>query len=266
MVLAAAATWAPVESVEPAPVAMWRALSRSGTRFGTVEISAGADEAGLLTLADDRITLVRRAPLTMPSPADPLPAMIGPLPGEAATAWGATLGVRDDLSGALLTPPLEARWRSRARRRLATAVLAATASVVLLAQSIGIARERRLAWLDNEVAATKVQATPALQHVADAARLDHERALIADIVETRAPVMTPLSRLADLLPPGAVAQRVRMTGRDWQVDGSAPAASAVLSALAAESLFTNVRLLGPSARVTSGASPRETFSIGLVVR
>jgi hypothetical protein len=57
-----------------------------------------------------------------------------------------------------------------------------------------------------------------------------------------------------------------MVGNEWQVEGNATTASAVLAAFAAEPGFEKVRFLAPSNRFRDGADDRETFAIAFVVR
>lgn len=262
----AASAWGPVAGVDAAPVALARALDAAGVPDGTTEIEAGAGEAGRLERRARALPLVRRVPAAMASPAEPLPATVGPAPADIATGWGAMLAPLDDQTTALLTPTIARQLARAARRRWITAAVAAAAGVLVLLQAVGASRERRLAWLEGEVAAQRAAAAPALQQVTDAARLDREQAIIAASAGTRAPMLAPLARLAERLPAGAVTQRVHVVGREWRIEGSAPTAAAVLEALAADSTFAEVRLLGPSARMAGSATPRETYAIGFVVR
>jgi hypothetical protein len=282
--VAAADAWAPVATVEPAPVSMARALGVHGVSDATVDLDAAREERGRLELEGGRLVRVRRvpvhvpAPLTSPAPSSAaraagpdaptttIPDPLGPVPLAFAAAWGATRAPRDDQSAALLTPALGARFGAAARRRLFTAATAATVAVVGLLWAIGMARDRRLAWLEAEAEASRRAAAPGLAMLDSAARLDAERALVEAVTGTRTPTLDSFARLSERLPAGAMAQRVRVTGRTWQVDGNAPSAAPVLAALAAEPTFADVKLLAPSARFQDGSTARETFSIGFVVR
>lgn len=278
--VAAAETWAPVATVEPVPVSVARVLAAHGLRDVTVPLEAGAGEAGHLTLERGLVTRVRRHlrgmsvghapersadPVPDPVP-DAVPDPLGPVSLAFAGAYGAALAPRDDQSAALLTPALDARFARAARRRLAIAATAAGFALASLAWAAGTARDRRLAWLEREVAALQVPAAPGLALLDSAARLDQERAVVESVTSARTPTLDAFARLSERLPAGAMAQRVRIAGRTWQVDGSAPASAPVLAALAAESTFTDVKLLAPSARFQDGTASRETFSIGFVVR
>mgnify|MGYP001810169270 CR=1 FL=1 len=264
--VAAAASWAPVRVVEAAPVSVARALDAARVPDGTTPLEAGADEVGRLQRSRGAIVLVRRGRTLDDAPADALPASIAGAPAEAVAAVGAALAPIDVAAGALLTPALEQRLARDASRRWWTAVAAAAAAMLLCAQAFGIARERRLQWLEQEVAAASTRAAPGLEQLAQAARLDQEAALIVAHGAARASALAPLAQVAQVLPPNAVVQRVRMAGREWQVDGSAASSADVLARLAADSTWHDVRLLGPSTRVSASPAQRETFSIGFVVR
>jgi hypothetical protein len=91
-------------------------------------------------------------------------------------------------------------------------------------------------------------------------------AAISTTVSSRVDALAALASIGARLPDEAVAQRVRMAGNEWQVEGNAATASAVLAALAAEPRFERVRFLAPSNRFRDGTEDRETFAIAFAVR
>jgi hypothetical protein len=97
-------------------------------------------------------------------------------------------------------------------------------------------------------------------------RIDRELAAISTSSTSRADVVAALAALGSRLPLEAVAQRVRVVGNEWQVEGNAKTASAVLAAFAAEPRFERVRFLAPSNRFRDGTEDRETFAIAFALR
>ncbi|MDX2183250.1 MAG: hypothetical protein SFW08_04620 [Gemmatimonadaceae bacterium] len=268
--IAAAEAWGPVERVEAAPLALARQLARSGIRDGVVAVDAAPGESGRMTLVAGRVTQVRRsvhASGAASGTTEPLRAV----PDDGFdTARGLLAPHATDRAAALETPAHAARLTRRLRWRLGVAVAAAAAALLLTVLAWDNARARRLAWLEAEIARARVIAAPTLAQLDSIRALDAEVALIDGVASTRGDVLAPLGALSDQLPSGAVAQRIRLAAGEGQIDGSAPSAARVLDALTAGATFRNVRFLGPTARVAGGeargATPRETYSIGLALR
>ena len=166
----------------------------------------------------------------------------------------------------LLTPALEQRFIRQRQRRVMTWSAAAIAAICTAGWSIGVSRDRLLHALEAEVVSARSSAAVGTAAITRAVKLDRELAAIASTAAARSDVLTALAAVGVRLPVEAVAQRVRIVGAEWQVEGNATTASAVLAALAAESRFEKVRFLAPSNRFRDGATERETFAIAFAVR
>jgi len=197
-----------------------------------------------------------------------LPALLTlpDLDGAFSVAHGAALSFDGAIDAMLLTPSIERGFVSAQRRRFMTWSVAAMAAVGLMVWSVGVSRSRLLDTLTSEVAAARDAATEGNASVVRALTIDRELAAITTTTADRADALAALAALGARLPVEAVAQRVRMVGNEWQVEGNATTASAVLAALAAEPGFEKVRFLAPSNRFRDGADDRETFAIAFVVR
>jgi hypothetical protein len=129
-----------------------------------------------------------------------------------------------------------------------------------------MSRERLLTALETELASARTSAAPGLTLSMQAMAIDRELAAISTTTTSRADVVAAMAALGTRLPVKAVAQRVRVVGDEWQVEGNAETAAAVLAALAAEPTFDKVRFLAPSNRFREGTEDRETFAIAFALR
>ncbi|MSR36471.1 MAG: hypothetical protein EXR95_07495 [Gemmatimonadetes bacterium] len=259
--IAAFEEWAPVESVEPAPLAAARAVPHAAAE-GVFAIPAAPGERGLLELAGGRVRSARRVPPGVEAPLGrPLPAAAG-LPPDFVTALGAARGVDAELDTMLLPDGHAVRTRTRRLRRLALTAATCAAAVVLALWALDRWRERTLARVSGEIARTAAAADEAIALRDRLGALDLESAALAD---TRVdPGSDPLSVLAALsvrLPAGATLTSLRASGTDWQIDGAAADAAALVPLLDREGPFQDVRVLTASSRFREGARTYETFSI-----
>ncbi len=264
--VAAFSRWAPVVRVEAAPMAVARAFrwARVHTAYAVLDASPG--EVGIVQVDDGVLRTVRRVRLS-----DNAPSMHGAteVPGvdtPFVTAFGATLPTDAVTGTQLLTVALEHGFASVRRRRIAAWSVAAAAALCTTVWSLGVTRARTLDALDAAVAGARSGAVPSHAAVTRALLIDRELAAITSTVTNRIDVLAALASIGARLPNEAVAQRVRMAGNEWQVEGNAATASAVLAALAAEPRFERVRFLAPSNRFRDGAEDRETFAIAFAVR
>jgi hypothetical protein len=266
--VAAFETWAPVARVEGAPVALARTVAASGVRDGTVTLEAGDGERGTITLREATLAGVRRTIAMAETTTDEAPSFaVADVPLSHHVAHGAALGARDaDVSTRLLAAADEARLVRDVRRTRLVWGLAAATWCAATVYAAGWSRDQALLAVENELAAQR-PALAVAQAVADTVRrLDLEvDAIEAQGAAARDP-LDVLGLVGERLPEDAVAQRLRMSGDAWTVDGNAAAATAVLAALAAEPRFTDVRFLAPSTRFRDGNEDRESFSIAFVVR
>ena len=258
--------WAPVQRVEAAPQALTRALNAAGHPSAFAALDAGSGEVGLIETADGILRTVRRARAAdlMASPASPA-AMPG-LDAAFSVALGAALGLDSTVDGMLLTPALERGYLAAQRRTLITWAAAAAVAMLAVVCTAGLSRDRLLTALEQELASAKVEARTGSALALRAMAIDREMAAISTTTHARPDVLAALAALGVRLPVEAVAQRVRVVGTDWQVEGNAKTAAAVLAALAAEPRFERVRFLAPSNRFREGTSDRETFAIAFAIR
>ena len=262
----ALALWAPVLRVEGAPLALARALNAAGKRSASSALDASAGEVGLIETQDGVLRTVRRA-----RAADLMTAIAAANVAEGldpafGVALGAALGCDDSLDEMLLTSTLEHAFVSMQRRRVTTWSVAAVAAVVTAIWSAGVSRERLLTSLDTAVASARGTSRVGSALALRAMAIDREMAAISATTASRPDVVTALAALGVRLPVEAVAQRVRVVGSEWQIEGNTKTAAAVLASLAAEPRFEKVRFLAPSNRFRDGTDDRETFAIAFALR
>ncbi len=258
--------WAPVRRVEVAPEAVLRAFVLAGVHNACTTVDASAGEVGIVQLVKGALCSVRRI---RGADADMDAMALTTLP-DVAPAWivahGAALASDDEIATMLLTTGLERRFAGVQQRRLAGWSLAAIAAACTAVWSLGVSRDRMLDALDVEVSAARRESAAGQAAVQRAQTIDRELAAIATTTSGRTDALAALASLGAKLPVEAVAQRVRMVGNEWQVEGNAATASAVLAALAGEPRFDKVRFLAPSNRFRDGTEDRETFAIAFAVR
>jgi hypothetical protein len=258
--------WAPVLRVEAAPMSVARAFRWAGVNGAYAVLDASPGEVGIVQVDDGALRMVRRVRLS-----DNAPSMHGAteVPGVETpfvTAFGATLPADTVTGTQLLTVALEHGFASVRQRRTAAWSVAALAAVCTAVWSLGVSRERTLDAIGSAVADARAAAAPGQAAVARTLLIDREMAAISTTVSSRVDALAALASIGARLPDEAVAQRVRMAGNEWQVEGNAATASAVLAALAAEPRFERVRFLAPSNRFRDGTEDRETFAIAFAVR
>ena len=181
-------------------------------------------------------------------------------------ARGALLDLDGDDATGLYTAALERRVQRRTRRTVGIWALAAVVAWGCAAWAFGVSRDRTLAALDAELSRTRETARAGQASLERMAVLDREAGAILAARAESPDQMAALAALSARLPASAVAQRVHVIDRTWQVEGNAVRAAAVLEALASVSQFEQVRFLAPSTRYQDGAGSRETYSIGFTLR
>ena len=258
--------WAPVLRVEAAPLALARALNAAGTRSASSALDASAGEVGLIETQDGVLRTVRRARAADLMTAIEAAKVADGLDPAFGVALGAALGFDEALDEMLLTPTLERAFVSAQRRRVTTWSAAAVAAVVIAIWSAGESREKLLTALDAEVASARGTSKGGSALALRAMAIDREMAAISATTASRPDVVTALAALGVRLPVEAVAQRVRVVGSEWQIEGNTKTAAAVLASLAAEPRFEKVRFLAPSNRFRDGTDDRETFAIAFALR
>jgi hypothetical protein len=262
--LTALEQWGPVVRVVASPVGLARALGPGVS--GDFSVDSASGEHGLVSVRGGRVAAARRMPQGVDGPpGTALPAR-GAVPPSYLAAWGALLGEDEDERGTLATTVRRRSFAARRRRRLGVALVAAAAGLALAGISADRWRERTLAALEGDVAARRADAAPGEAALATRARVDAEVALLARVAPGRRGALGALAAISDALPPDAVILSARAVGADWEVDGTASSAAALVPAFDKDGRFENVRLRSASSRFRDGARTRETFSLALRVR
>jgi hypothetical protein len=253
--------WAPVESVEPAPLAAARMVARASAE-GAFAVPAGPGELGVIAIQGGRLASARRVPEGQDAPAaSPLPAVPGAA-ADYAIAFGAARGVDGPLDAMLLPDRQAARTRSRRLGRVGAAAAACALTTVLALWALDQSRERTLAALDEEITRATSAAEPAVALRDSLGALDLEAEALRGLGGASADPLGVLAVLSERLPPGAVVLSLRSTGADWQIDGTAADAAALVPLLDQDERFQDVRVLAASTRFREGERTYETFSIG----
>lgn len=258
--------WGDVERVEAAPTALARALNAAGHRAAGAALDAGVGEVGAIETRDGVLRTVRRARASDLAAAPVSPPLAKDLDPAFNVALGAVLGFDGAIDTMLLTPTLERAFQRAQRRHVAVWATAAVVAVCASIWAAGMSRERQLTALEQELAVARRASRSGAALSVQALRIDRELAAISTSSASRADVVAALAALGARLPLEAVAQRVRVVGGEWQVEGNAKTAAAVLAAFAAEPRFERVRFLAPSNRFREGADDRETFAIAFALR
>jgi len=262
--LDAFAQWAPIEVCEAAPVSLARVLGRRA--HGTFAVPAGVDEHGVIELRNGRLHAVRRIPPGADAQAAvPLPARKGLAP-EFLCSLGSARGVTSDPNTMLLTDTFAAKLRRRRTQRIAATAAVCLAAFALAVWSLDAARARTLHRIDAEIASLSPQAARALALRDSLATARHEALAITDLTGQRADPLPVLRALSEQLPPGVTVLHLRMVRGDWQIDGTAVDAAAIVPLLARDPRFQDVRFLSASSRFREDDRTLETFSIAFRVR
>ena len=257
--------WAPVESAEATPVAIARLLVKWG-REGLFAVPAGPDESGLIEVDGGRLQSTRRAPDRATAPAAQDLPTLGHTPGQFLAAHGAALGVGDALDLMLLPDPVAGRIQRDRARRLRVVAAACAISLGIALWAVDRARERTLTQISDQIALVAPRAQRAVELRDRLAAMDREALAIAEVGRRRADPLLVLAALSERLPGGAVVLNARGTGNDWQIDGTAADAAAIVPLLDRDPRFQDVRFLSASARFSDAGRTYETFSIAFRVR
>jgi Tfp pilus assembly protein PilN len=255
-------TWAPVESVEAAPVALARALADADD--GTYAFPLGDDATGVVEVRGKALAAARY--VTGPA-RDAARDQSRALPTirrvdlHLLTAWGAARGLDGDLDVMLIG---DAQRRTIERRRVRR--LAGAAAACLIAVGFGLwaldrSREDVLARLTGEQAALEPRAAPGAALQAQLAKLDQEDAVSRTVSTSRTDPLRVLAALGERLPRDVTVLNARAIGDEWRIDGTATNAAAILPALDGDPRFQNARFLAATARYREGGKTYESFSL-----
>ena len=300
------ATWvaaleelAPVDVVEPGPLALARALAQVQLTSAVVLLDGQADGIGVVEIREGRVMRARRVFGALDDTAAALlenggasgggpiyltpwnedrarvlgtllpEAMVQPLPtvadvvGPFLPAFGAALGIgtKPNFAQTLVSPELGARITARWWRELGLAVAVAAAALVFTVASADAWRARATRGLEASLQSLKQRAAPALALQNQLLARDREAQAIREIEQKRPDPLGVLQELSKRLPAGAYLRGIRWSGTDWQIDGFAPNASRLVAQLGAAPEFKEVRFLSATTRVALGDRPYESFAL-----
>ncbi len=252
-------------------------VTRARRLFGTVaQIAAALAADGF---AGDAATPVyldpwseeRRADLASLFPSVPLEPVPGigrastdrGVPGQFAAAYGAALGGEHPppVAETLVSPAHGAAIRRRRLRSVSGAAVACAVALAFAVSSLDNRRDREIDNLDAAAAALTARAAPALAIQTELQRLSLRASAVREIGAERPDPLRALRALSASLPAGAFARQVRGAGGDWQADGYAPNASAVLGALGTGAEFRDVHFLAATDRAQIANHQYESFAL-----
>ena len=255
--------WAPVEIVEPAPLSIARALGPGTT--GTFGVAAGPGEQSTIELQHGGVRSARRMFANGDRQAAALPSTTAVAASHLA-AYGTILGMAEPLDAMLLTDSQSARLRARRLRRVGTAAVVCATAFVLAIWSVDRSRQRRLDRIRQEIVALTPNAREAIDLRDRLAATEREASAISQLAAQRPDPLPILAALSAQLPAGATVLNIRSNGTDWQIEGRARDAAAIVPLLDRDQRFDDVRFLSASSRFREGDRTYETFSIAFRVR
>ena len=264
-------TWAPVEWVEPSPIALARVIDNrvvDSNASATYQVEAAPGEFGLLRLDRGRVKTIRRTPdKSAVGDARGVPA-IGTLAPQFAVALGAARKRAQTSRGVPPLAPDEWRRRLAARSRVAITIstVATAAAIVFAIWAADRWRERTLAALEQNVAHVEARGAAADTALRMLRSREAEAQAIRDIAANRADPFTALAAISSALPREANVLSARANGNDWQIDGTTSDASVLVPLLDRHERFDSVRFLSASSRYRQANRSYETFSIALRFR
>ncbi len=261
--IAAFERWAPVENVEAAPASLARAMSSAGVRDGSFRLGTATEEYGILELKGGTLLSARRVSGEHAGDDPKLPAAVRGVESLFVPAFGAVLGAGESPDEMLISDATHARIR---RRRVGSVTRAAINFALALGFAIAAvdrSRSRLLESLEQEIATVAPLAAGGASLQTRLAAMDVEVAASQNVIAARANPVAVLAAISRRLPAGATVMSVRADGANWQMEGTARDAGALIPALSADRNFDDVRFLSASSRYRDGNRTYETFSIAL---
>lgn len=258
--LAAFERWAPVDVIEAAPTSLTRALRRARIVDGTFGLPSATGEYGIVEIAKGLITSARRMSGGLPPSTHQRPSVNGVAP-DFVPAFGAAFGAESPIDEMMAPDSTVAAIRGRRRSALAVSVLNLVLALIFAIAGVDRYRARVLELADAELERVKPQAGTAAVLQSRLAQLDVESSTARGTSEARADPLPVLAALSRRLPRDASVLSVRAEGRQWQLDGTARDAGAIIPALDAEPMFEDVRFLAATSRFREANRSYETFSV-----
>jgi len=250
-------SWAPVESVEAAPIALARVLVTSGG--GSYAYPLGGDSTGIVEIRDGVLKGARFV-VGAAEHGRALPTVAGVAPASLA-AWGAARGLDGSLEAMLVTDSQRRTIERRRTRRVAGAAAACAIALGFAVWALDRSRDDVLARLAAEQAALEGRAAPGAALQAQLATLDREDAVSQSVSSNRSDPLRVLAALGERLPRDVTVLNARAIGNEWRIDGTAVNAAAILPALDGDPRFVNARFLAATARYREGGKTYESFSL-----
>ncbi len=294
-----------LERIEPAPVALARAMGRSQTETALVLRDGSGDGVEALQLQAGRLRWARRLYGALPDAAESLgreldtaadSGLVGavylipwddetgrelaarlpsgdvrPAPGvpELDTAYLAAYGAALDAGRgwreSLLIPELERRIVRRQRAGLATAAVICVGAALFAIMSLDAYRSRAESVLQGRIAVLRSEAAPALALQERARALSERSQAVSEIEAARPDLLRALLELSDRLPEGAWIRSIRASGDDWEIDGYARDAATLIPLFENDPRFQDVRFRSATSRAQIGSETYENFSLALRV-
>jgi len=277
----------PIESVEPSPVAIARALGQRGVSDAVVVIPAGPGATAGVRLVAGGLADVRKvrgdwraaaaavggsgetpvllAPgcegATSSSPDTAALPPLGRVAAEFAAALGALLGLDRSRDAALMPHALIVRARARRARRMAGAVAAAALALVFALTSVAHYRERVLEQIDRDIAALEAPAATVLDEQAHLEQLARWLSLVDSARADRPDPLAVLLALTEALPRDAHLRSLHVAGETWEIDGAAADAAQLIPTLERSPVMADVRFRGATSRLRDGTRVYDEFSL-----
>jgi Tfp pilus assembly protein PilN len=288
----------PIHRVEPAPLALARALAGHSIRDAVVLLdgSDAGSGVGLVEIRDGRVAQVRRlygqladaavalggngqpaATRILVTPwndergrmlatrlpaasVEPLPSF-GEMAGSFLPAYGAALGTERPLVGALMPDQLRSEIGRRRRRDLVFAAVAAVLAVVFAITSVSVRKDRSAREIESRVAALSAPAAQALALQTQLETLNRQAGAIQRVEAQRADPLALLLALSKHLPADAYLRSLRIGAGEWQIEGYATQAAQLIQVLGDVPEFRNVHFLSATNRIQVDERSYETFSL-----
>ncbi len=184
-------------------------------------------------------------------------------PSEYTVAHGAALATDVSTDSALTTVELARRWAQRERRRLALAVSALVAAVVLLVFAIDGYRARAQHGIEEEIAALRDRGQAVLTLQGEAERVRGDLEALTDIIGGRMDPLEVLLTVTRLLPENAYLRTIQGSESEWRLEGYAADAANLIPIFEASPGFEEVRFVRATNRVRLGNENYEDFSLAL---
>ena len=163
----------------------------------------------------------------------------------------------------LLTPELEAAIQRRRRLRSLSAWLACAAGLLFAATSVDAYRARVEESLDGRAADLQAQVESSLELQARWEELRQQLVAVSEVESRKPSALATLVQLSQLLPENAWIRTMRAEDGEWQIEGYARDAAALVPLFENHPYFRDVRSRAPTSRTQLGGDTYENFSLAL---